>query len=422
MRRLLIGTIACLFLMTACQPTKSPPRIDLSGLEQPAATLIQEQLAAVKAQPRSASAWANLGYTLRNYRFAHEALSCFAHAELLDAKNPRWPYFQALLLATENSTRALEKNRRAVELCGSEPEMPRYRLTMALAEAGLWEEATQQAQELLRAKPAFAPAILLTARAAAAKGDLTNAIALARQCLDDGRTVRSATTLLASLYLQIGDISNAQKLSQLSEKLPPDEPIADPFVAEAALFRRDYRALAEQSHPLLAAGRTNEAGLLIRRLEKEYPAVAETWLLSGRLALLSKDFARARTALEQHLQMEPTSSQGFFQLGLAQLAQRQHAQAAESFREATRLKADFGAAYYNHGLAVVRSGTIKEAIPSFEQAVRLNPERIDSYGMLAECLFRSGEKQRALETLNQGATLNPSHPAISQLRKRIGTP
>lgn len=395
------------------------PVIDLRNLDAAVAGLIQKNVDEVSAHPRSAAAWGNLGSVLRNYHLSAPAQQCLAEAERLDSTNPRWPYLQSLLLISEAPETALAKLRRTVQLCGNEPEAPRLRLATLLAEAGRWNEVEPQIDELLRAKPDFGPALLLQARQAQAQGDFAEAIRKARRCVGDPRTTRSALILLSSLYGRQGDTTAASQAAQHAAILPADETVADPYQAEAAVLRIDPRMLTEQTHPLLAAGRLKEAEQLIDRLLREHGDYAETWLLVGRLQLLKKEFAGAEQSLRHHLQLDPQSSQGLFQLGMVQMAQERFPEAAETFLKATQLKSDFGPAFYNRGYALARSGRAQESRPDFREAIRLNPERIDSYLMLADIALRLGERAEAAQRIQQAEALNPSHPGVRQLKEKM---
>ncbi|MEK7676495.1 MAG: tetratricopeptide repeat protein [Verrucomicrobiota bacterium] len=397
-----------------------PPSLDLTKVDPTVARAIQRQLDEVGRRPRAGSAWGQLGMVLRAYDYKAEARRCLAEAERLNAEDPRWPYFHGLLQLIDTPAEALVKLRRTVQLCGNEPEAPRFRLARLLAEQGRWDEATPELEQLLSAKPDFAPARLLRAHGAQARSRIAEAIELARRCINDPRTGRSSWALLATLYRQQGDTAAATEAARKSASLPVDEGFSDPFEAEATLLRGDPRALSEHAHALLASGRLNEAARLSDRLVQEHPTYAETWLVLGRLELLRKDFPAAEQSLRRHLGLSRQSTQGLFQLGLALLNQNRFADAADTFLKATELKADFGPAFFNRGLALVRAGLRREAIPAFRESIRHNPEHIDSYLLLADLHLALGEKVEALKLLEQAQTIDPLHPGLRQLHERAG--
>src|SRR5688572_17815800 len=141
-----------------------PPSIPTTGLDPAAATLIQQHLAAVRADRRSGDAWGKLGALLKSFGFREPSAQCLAEAERLDRKNPRWPYLQATLRGADEPSFAVEKLRRTVKLCGNDPEMPRLRLARLLAETGQPDQARQELERLLKANPNSGPARLSLAQ------------------------------------------------------------------------------------------------------------------------------------------------------------------------------------------------------------------------------------------------------------------
>jgi len=395
------------------------PQIDLSKVETTVAATIQKHADEARRQPASGDAWGHLGIVLREYGFRDAARECFRKAEHCDPGNPRWPYAHALTLLVQSPIEALAQLQRTVEICGNIPEAPRYRLSKLLVEQARWSEARFQLEQLLQAKPDFRPATMLLAHSARAEGHLPEAIQFAQKCIDDPRTARAAWSLLAVMYRQQSNSADATQAAQRAAALPNDEGISDPFEAEASLLRGDPRVLAEQAHPLLASGHLNEASALIDRLSREHPNYAETWLLTGRLQLLKKNPTAAEPAFRRHLELDPRSTQGFFQLGLALMALDRFADAAGAFEQAAKLKNDFGPAYFNRGIALVRTGRTLEAKASFRESLRHNPERLDTYILLADLHLRSGERDDARALLRQAQTINPNDPRVRTLQDRL---
>ena len=219
----------------------SPPLVKLDMVDAKVAELLSKHLEEVRLNPRSAAAWGWLGALLRAYDYRPEACECLTQAEHLEPGNPRWPYYHALVLLIATPNQAIPFFQRAVQICGNNPEGPRLRLARLLAEQGRWEEARLQYEPLLAEHPDFAPARLLAAKAASAKGDAARGIELAQRCAQDPRTARSAWILLATLYRQAGDMASASQAVQRSAALAADEGFGDSFEAEATRLRGDSR-------------------------------------------------------------------------------------------------------------------------------------------------------------------------------------
>lgn len=396
------------------------PAIDLAKADPAVAATLHRHRDAVRKDPRSADAWGWLGALLWAYDFRPEARECLARAEALDPANARWPYFQGLSLMVATPIQAVPFLQRASQICGTTPETPRFVLAHLLAEQGRWDEARLTLEPLLKERPAFAPARLLAARHAHTLGNIDNAIDLARSCTEDARTARSANVLLSALYRQKGNTNAAAQALQSVSSLPSDQGIEDPYYAELTLLREDPRALCEQAHPLLAAGRLPQAAQLIDKLRQKHPQDAETWLLAGRLHFLRKDLAAAEDALRRHVEMNPHSVQGFFQFGAVLLARGKLNHAVAMFDKAIELKPDFGQAHYNRGLALGRAGHTNLAVQAFYESLRHNPERLETYLFLADLHLRAGEMESARALLTRAASINPNDPRFKSLLQRLG--
>jgi tetratricopeptide (TPR) repeat protein len=396
------------------------PEIALSQLDADSARQLEQWQDAVRRAPRSGAAWGKLGGLLYSLEFHDEASRCFAKAEKLEPTEPRWPYLHGLLLANGAPTEAIPRLRRAVALCGNDPEMPRLRLARLLGESGQWTDAQRELDALIRARPDYAPARLALAHAALARDDVSGALAFANRCTTDRRTARAAWSLLAALHQRLSETNAAQSASRQAASSPPDAPVADPFEAEVRGVRTDARDLSDRAQRLLESGRLTEVAPLVQQLVREHPRFSEGWLLLGRWQVLNNDLEAAGNSLRRHLEMEPESVNGHFQLGRALLARERFDEAAAAFQRATQLKPDSGPAFYNLGFALARSGRTREALAPFREAIRHNPERIDSYVLLADLHVQLGENAKARELLAQAEAINASDPRLATLRRKIG--
>jgi tetratricopeptide (TPR) repeat protein len=424
---LLLGIGAAVFLSVGRGVTggrgstraSAPPNIPTDGLDPAATALIEHQLDKVRAAPRSGAAWGQLGAILKSFGFREQAAHSLAEAERLNRKEPRWPYLQATLRLTDAPSVAEAKLRRTVALCGNNPEIPRLRLARLLAESGREDAARDELQQLLRANPNSGPARLLMAQINQSRGELQDAIALAKACTTNAYTVRSAWTLLSALQRRAGDTNAADIATRRAATAAPDAPWPDPFEDEVLAWRNDARSLSDRAQAHLMAGRPAQAVPLINRLTQEHPNFAETWLLLGRAQILQRQPAAAEQSLKRFLQMDPQSVNGHFQLGMSLLAQQRYDEAAATFQHATTLKRDFGPAFFNFGFALAKSGKPREAIAPFQEAIRQNPELIDAYILLADLHLQLNEKSEAIELATLAERLNPVDPRLPALRQKI---
>lgn len=198
------------------------PEVDLRHLDPSIARLIQQGQNEIKTQPHSTAAWGRLGLLLRAYDFPGAARTCFAEAERRDPRDPRWPYFLSLMLKVEAPPHAIAHLRRAVQLCGNDPEMPRLRLATMLAEDGQWEAAEQEVQLLLREHPQYAETWLLVGRLQLLRKDLTNAESSLRRHLELGAESAQGWFQLGLVQLAQQQFSAASDTFRKAAELKPD--------------------------------------------------------------------------------------------------------------------------------------------------------------------------------------------------------
>lgn len=399
--------------------SKIPPTIDTSGLDATATALVRQSREAVLATPRSSDAWGKFGTVLKSFNFRPEAQISLAQAERLDTTEPRWPYYQAMLLLTEQPEVATQKLRRTVALCGNEPAMPRLRLGRLLIETGQQEKAFAELQQLIASKPECAPASMLMAQITYSRGESDRALAIAKPAATNPHTARVAWTLLSNLALRKGDTNAAEMASRRASGVTADVPWPDPYEDEITALRNDRRSLSERAQNLLLAGRAGDALPLASRLRQEYPEFAETWLVLGRAQYLQGQPQAAEESLHRFLKFDSNSVNGHFQLGMSLLAQRRYSDAIASFERATELKPDFGTAYLNIGFALVKSGKPREAVAPFERAIQHNPEIIDSYILLADLRLQLGENKGAAEMARLAEQVSPNDRRLPALRKKL---
>src|SRR5713101_5806924 len=119
----------------------APPAISPQGLEPAVWTALEDSRQEVSCSPNSSNAWGHLGKVLLAHKFAEEAGICFARAESLDPTEPRWPYFLGMILDLKDTSAAIAKFQRAVDLCNNQPDGPRLKLAEALLQQGQSPEA-----------------------------------------------------------------------------------------------------------------------------------------------------------------------------------------------------------------------------------------------------------------------------------------
>lgn len=124
------------------------PSTDLNVIDP----LVAEALAGAKAQivdqPRSATAWGELGMVFDAHGFRPEAESCYLTAAELNGEDYRWPYLYAQLLVVDNPIGAIDAFRQAHAINPADPTVS-LRAGDALLEAGRLASVRSQFQATL---------------------------------------------------------------------------------------------------------------------------------------------------------------------------------------------------------------------------------------------------------------------------------
>ena len=249
------------------------------------AAQIQDAAETVRRSPRAGLAWGKLGMIFHAYLFEDEARVCFVNAQRFDPAEPRWPYFEGVILLASDPDAALRHLARAVELCPSTPDTPRLQYARAAAEQGQGVAAEVQFQQLVRLNPAHAPALLGLARVEDARQQLDKAAEYLGRCVESPFTKRDALLLMAKVEGKRGNALAAEKAAIAARALPPDQSWPEPYTDEIIRLQIGLNQLVAQAERLLKGGRDNEAEGVIGRMVKQYANAPEPWLLDGRLRL-----------------------------------------------------------------------------------------------------------------------------------------
>lgn len=236
------------------------------------------------------------------------------------------------------------------------------------------EKARAAVAEALRAKPGHAPALIVSARLAAAGNDVAGAITLLNQVLTAEPTHERAGVLKGELlHLGQGDVSGAMAAYRQVLSAHPAS-----VSARAAL-----------TNILLRQDKLAEARAEFEELKKAAPQHPETLLFEAQFAFGDKDYKKARELTEQVLRTFPNS---------------------------VRVLEVAGAAEYR-----LKNYIAAEAL--LTKALKLAPQQRLSRLLLAQTYLRNGEPAKTLEALKplleaaavDGGTLSLAGEAHLQL-------
>ncbi|HEV3447758.1 MAG TPA: tetratricopeptide repeat protein [Gemmataceae bacterium] len=343
--------------------------------------------------PLSGLAWGKLGMVLWAHDYAEQANFCLAQAERLDARDPRWPYFQGITLLQVDPETGIECLRRAVERCTDTLMTPRLRLGEALLDAGRLDDAALQLQRALELEPANVRARCDMGRLALLRQDWRGAIERLSDCVGDERAGRQPYTMRALAYRRLGDLKHSEEDEGRALKLDKDPKWPDPFVQQALRLQRGLAARIETAVTLRRAGRLDQAIPILEDTAKKYPHSTIAWLALADLWHDLNQMDRVEEACQHVLQVDPEAPQGWYGLGCCQAVNRPR-EAIESFRRAIKLKPDYAVAHFNLAECLKQLGEPAGALEEYRATLRCRPDYEPARSALHELAGKSSQRNK----------------------------
>jgi cytochrome c-type biogenesis protein CcmH/NrfG len=404
---------------SAPPPGMDPPAPDLADVDPAIRGAIERARADVEHDRRSGTAWGRLGMAFYAHIFAPEAMTCFEQAERLDPDDPRWPYFQGLVLRATDPPAAIPKLRRAVELTGDRVDVPRLFLAEAYLQAGDPAEARPNFQAVVRIAPNHPRAHLGLARLDFEAGDLAGCREHLRYALPDRFTRKAALLLSAEAYQRAGDGAAARRDRAQAVGLPDAPNWPDPYADEMAQFQVGEVAGIRMAAQMLDNDSPRDAVGVLEGVVHDYPNSAGGWMTLGLARLNVGQPAAAEAALRRSLEIDPSQPRAWMGLAFTRLRQRDRAEAVRCLRKAAELKPSFLEAHLTLGMVLKEAGEPDAAAAAFEAALRCQPLSAPAHAQLGEVLLKRGRTDEAVAHLKQAVELNPNDAASKTLLEGV---
>jgi len=389
---IVIALVAALgFRFWPRQQLPEPPLPDLTGVDPEVAAFVRKTREEVLHKPSSSHAWGRLGMVYLANGFDALADEPLEIAQRLDPHDARWPYLRGTPLLHINPDAGIALLKRAVELCGDKPLVPRLRLAEALLENGQLDEAETNLDTALHREPGNRRAQIGLARLALLRQDWKTALSRLEPLLDDPSTRKQARIMRAQVWIHLGQPDRARQDQQQAAALPPDKDWPDPYVDHVLSLARGLRPRLG-SVDILADRDPPESLRAVQQLVADYPDSVEVWVRLAEVRRRSGDERGAEQALERAVQIDPQASEAWFRLGGLRLTTRPR-DAADCFRRAIQIKPDLALAHYNLGLCLEKLGDRAGAADEFRATLRCRPDYNQAQVALQRLSAKTSEKK-----------------------------
>lgn len=257
-------------------------------------------------------------------------------------------YVHASESVVERQTRHLE------ELVGQNPADPNLRVSVArwYLEAGLGDQAIEQAREALRLQENNLDALILLGQAYTALGDEEQAIAHFTRAVEvsQGNELAMIDTRMNLVYYELGELYRqrgdyARAVEPLQQALKVDRSDADAWYALALTYQA----------------------------QGDHPAAVESFNEAVRFV---PDFAEAYEGLEASYRALGMTTQAAYAEGMVAYGRGDYRQAAQVLETVVREDPEFDPAYLGLGLVYEQLGKEEQAIEALQRFLQAHPESI----------------------------------------------
>lgn len=329
------------------------------------------------------AAWGALGQWFQVYRYPSSALQAYTEAARLDADNPRWSYFQAVLLMEDGRLDEAESAfRRSIESADAELA-PSAALADLLLQRLRTDEAVELYEQILTRDPMHLASRVALARLALEDGDPERAVGRLQAIAEDaGPYQRDVDYLLGQAFRRLGQPEQARthlERFQNSARRPGATVRDNPWMRELGAIDISANTLSRLGQAAYLQGRFLDAARHTGRAARYNPDDPEILANYASVLMALRRFEDARVQIERALALDP----------------------------------ELGRALMIHGKLLLEFGERDAAEAALANALRIDPDLKDARRMLGRSLHQRGELAAAIE---QYAELRQRFRSLDQAR------
>lgn len=368
---------------TLAQPALEPverPRTD--HYEQPvqdqltaAEDALDRELEAAERDPaRLTQAYGRVGQLYLLHDLMAPAAAALRNAEALDPRNPRWPYFLAVLYIFEGKLEQAVAALDRVVVLAPRDLAARIRRADTLLQLDQVEDAEAEYRTILDLEPNHSAAYFGLGRVEFERGNFEPALELFKTALR-GQPEGSAAHHHIGLTLR--------RLGRREEALEQ--------------LKRNEHVRIAYPDPLFAS---------LQRLNTS----REAHVKRGTEAMLANDLDGALAAFLAADEALPDDPMTLFNIGMVLIELGDKAGAEERLRRAIGLDPDYREPHFNLALILAERHDFGGAQRHFRRASEIDPDDLEARIRLAEALTRLGRYDEAIATLHGVLATDPAQP------------
>lgn len=354
------------------------------------------------------------------------------------ANHPQTTYFEGVLAYIgKDFTTARDRAARLVQLA------PNNALALQLAGTSEYQlrnlhQAETYLGKALQQAPGLPLARMMLAQIHIRSGQPNKAIELLGQAIEHPGTPPEMLAIAAEAYLQNGDAKKSEELYARASKARPDDPklraaramgqLRQPGKGDGAMGELESIAASDTgtvaNMALIAAHlRRNELDAALKAidaLEKKQPDKPAAANLRGRVLVMKKDLAGARTSFERALTIDKRYYPAVASLAALDMTEGKSPAARKRFED--YLKDDPKHQGALQGLAVLvqrTGGTSGEVTEVLARAVKAEPSQPGPRLRLIDHQLQQRDHKAALATAQDGLAALPNHPDLLQALGRV---
>ena len=368
--------------------------------------------AILKAQPTHSDANHNLGMLAVGTGKLNEALPFLKNA--LDA-NPRiaqfWLSYINVLIQlgrTADAKAFLDKAKQngvtgdpfdqlektlSETTAPKDPSKDQLRLLISLHSRGLFQEALEQTEVLVKHFPTSADLLNIQGALLKEVGKLDQSIAVYKKALSIKPDYADVFNNMANVLREQGKLGEAIKAYEKALSIKPD-------YAEA--YKNLGVTLQDQGQ-LEKAIQAYDSALSIK------PDHAEAYYNKGNAYNQLGKLEDALAAYNKAITINPNYAEAYNSIGVALQYQAHLAAAIKTYVTACTLKPDYAEAYYNMGHAYHQLGKLEDALAAYNKAITINPNYAQAYNNMGVTLHEQGQVAKAIDVFKNALSIRPDY-------------